>query len=99
MIDDDAADAAATVFLDEFYRRLPEPDRHSRSKVRTAPERGFKDGPFFVIPFNSVDFLDHGDIEAELGGNSPVMVDLETRVCRFMKFDEEWEYRGRGFVV
>jgi len=99
MLDDRAAAVAASEFLDEYYLGLPEPDRGRRMMVRTAPELGFKDGRYFVIPYNSVDLLDHGDIEAELAGNEPIMVDLESGRCRFMTFDEEWEYRRRGFTV
>nr|BFE61777.1 hypothetical protein GCM10020063_063030 [Dactylosporangium thailandense] len=99
MIDDDDAAAAASAFLDEAYRRYPEPGRHARDTVRTAPELGFKDGRFFVVPYNSVDLLDHGDTEAELGGNAPIMVDRETGECHFMTLDEELEYHRRGFTI
>lgn len=97
MLDDRAAAAAAAAFLAETY--VPDPDPRFRNEVRTAPERGFKDGRFFIIPYNSVDLLDHGDLDAELGGVSPIVVDLETGACRYMEFNEAIEYHNRGFSV
>lgn len=81
MLDDRAAAAAAAAFLEEDIRLNPDPDFDN--VVRTAPEHGFKDGRRFIIPFDSVDFLDHGDERARLGGNWPIVVDLETGECRF----------------
>jgi hypothetical protein len=93
MLNQEAAAAIAAAYLEEETRNSP------GSEVRTAPEFGFVDGGRYIVPYNSVDLLDHGDLEAELGGNSPILVDLKTGECRFLEFDEVMEYRRRGFTV
>ena len=97
MLDDSAAAAAAAAFLEEDIRLNPDPEFDN--DVRVAPEHGFKDGGRFVIPFDSVEFLDQGDEFARLAGNPPIVVDLETGACHFLSDDEELEYRNRGFAI
>ncbi len=97
MLDDRAAAAAAAALLDEHVRKNF--NRHSRNEVRVAPEHGFKDGRYFIIPYNSVDLLDHGDLDAELAGNFAILVDLESGACRFLTVAEELDYRSRGFPI
>jgi hypothetical protein len=97
MLDDHAAAAVAAAFLEEDIRLNPDPEFDN--VVRVAPERGFKDGRHFVIPFDTVDFLDHGNEFARLAGNPPIVVDLETGACHFLDDDEELDYRDRGFPV
>jgi hypothetical protein len=97
LLDDRAAAAAAAAFLDEYHRQLPNSDSHQ--EVRVAPELGFKDGRLLIVPWNSVALLDHDDEDAELGGNTSIVVDLETGECRFMSVAEELDYLDRGFDV
>ena len=97
MLDDRAAAAVAAAYLEEDVRLNPDPDFYN--EVRVAPEHGFKDGRKFIIPYNTVDFLDRGDEFARLAGNWPIVVDLETGECHFLDRDEELDYHRRGFPI
>ncbi|MET7396600.1 YrhB domain-containing protein [Dactylosporangium sp. NPDC005572] len=93
-LDEQEAAAAAAAFLAEEYRQWLRPGEPM--PVRTQPERAFRDGRRYVVPYNSIDLLDHGDLDAELGGNAPILVDLDTGECRHIDLNETFAYRDRG---
>ncbi|MFI5911661.1 hypothetical protein [Dactylosporangium sp. NPDC051541] len=71
----------------------------TKHEVRTIPDSAFTDGPFLIVPYNSVALLDHGDRSAQLAGNAPIRVDLATGECDLLDVIEVIGYRKRGFKV
>ena len=57
------------------------------NRVQLMPERAIVHRGELVVPWNSVAFIE-GDEEAELAGNHPIAVDLETGRCRDVDMDE-----------
>lgn len=56
--------------------------------MRIEPEHAFIEEGKAVVPYNSRAFLDEGKKGAWLLGNLPVLVNLDTSVCRYMTIDE-----------
>lgn len=48
-----------------------------------------------LVPWNSVAVVDHGIESAELAGNLPIRVDLETGACEYIDLLEMFDYMSR----
>lgn len=92
MLDQTEAEARAKAFLADQSRAWP------TSNVRIIPEDSFIDGSRFIALYDSVDFLDHGVEGAQLGGNLPISVDLETGECSFITWQETNDLMDRGLI-
>ncbi|MFD0597053.1 hypothetical protein ACFQZ4_36285 [Catellatospora coxensis] len=60
MLDEQSAIAAAARYL---ARQIPS----GVGEIRVWPERAFLDGHRLIVPYNTVDLIDHGIEDAELG--------------------------------
>ncbi|GAB3840254.1 hypothetical protein GCM10027610_047570 [Dactylosporangium cerinum] len=78
---------------------VEDPPGFEPEPVRIAPEHAFTVGRELIVPWNSIALLDHGDQEAELGGNASISVDLDTHECRYLDLMEEFAYRERGLPL
>ncbi|GAA3244275.1 hypothetical protein ACFO1B_31940 [Dactylosporangium siamense] len=96
-----ASDGSEDVEIEPLpgWEVLEDPPGFVPEPVRVQPEAAFADGRRIIVPYNSIALLDHGDLEAELGGNAPIMVDLDTHECRYIDLGETFAYRERGFHV
>ncbi|WP_432835729.1 hypothetical protein [Dactylosporangium sp. CA-092794] len=92
MLDEQDAIAAAAAFLAETSRQWPD------LNVRVASHWTFADDGKLIVPWNTVEALDHGDADAELGGNMPICVDLKTGECRYIDINELVSYMSRGLI-
>lgn len=63
---------------------------------RVIPEMAFINDGFLIVSWNSVDFLDGGDGSAQLAGNAPFKVDLNTGECSDCPFEEVVDFLRRG---
>jgi len=88
MLDTQTALAAAAAYLAEENGPWP-------NRVQLMPERAVVHGGELVVPWNSVAFIE-GDEDAELAGNHPIAVDLETGRCRDVDIDEYLSLVSRG---
>lgn len=70
----------------------------SASNVRLIAESAFIDGGHLVVAYNTIAFLDDGEEGAELGGNMPIRVDLESGECQFISMIDFLDYMDRGFI-
>lgn len=68
------------------------------SNVRTMLEQAFTDGMRLIVPYDHVDYLDHGRTGMQLAGNLPVAADLVTGHCSFISRKEVEEFMGRDLL-
>ncbi|MFE2910834.1 hypothetical protein [Kitasatospora indigofera] len=66
--------------------------------VRLIRESSFIDGKFLIVQFNSIAFLDRGEIGEMLGGNMPIRVDLNSGNCELIKMVDLIDYMDRGLI-
>ncbi|MEV4442351.1 hypothetical protein AB0K09_25745 [Streptomyces sp. NPDC049577] len=66
--------------------------------VRLDLEYCFVEGDRFIAPYDTVEFLDHGDEDNRLGGNMPIRVDLNTGECDFLSWEEAHDFMARGLI-
>jgi len=74
---------------------LSETSGDGADSIRIYPEGAFVIDGVLVVPWNSRALLDDGDLDAELGGNPDIGVDLATGQCRYLDLMESFEYERR----
>ncbi|MBB5872029.1 hypothetical protein F4553_005463 [Allocatelliglobosispora scoriae] len=89
MLSEEEAGVLAENYLQKY---CPEA---SEVEVRTDPEHAFVDGINYIVPFNSVERLDGGNLDAELTGNYPIRVNLQTGECDTLTLNELAAYARR----
>ncbi|MFC7246795.1 hypothetical protein ACFQO7_30330 [Catellatospora aurea] len=82
--------------IEAAARYLAEQDPDSVGEIRVWPEHAFLDGHQLVVPYDTVDRIDHGIKDAELGGNPPITVDLRTGECGHLSWEALWDCVDRG---
>ncbi|MGW1077150.1 hypothetical protein [Streptomyces sp. NPDC002537] len=92
MLDRKEAQERAERFLVEQSQTWPS------SNVRLILEDCFVEGDRFIAPYDRIEFLDHGNEDAQLGGNWPICVDLDTGECDFTSMEEAYDFIDRGLL-
>ncbi len=90
MLDRKEAQELAERFLVERSQTWPS------DAVRLDLEYCFIEGDRFIAPYDGIDFLDHGNERARLGGNMPIYVDLNTGECGFITMADVDDFYARG---
>lgn len=62
------------------------------------PDQAFTDGMRLIVPYDHVDYLDHGRTDMRLAGNLPVAVDLVTGHCSFISREEAEGFMDRDLL-
>lgn len=66
------------------------------SEVRLQTELSLVLNGEWIVSWDKVAFLDHGDIDEQLTSNFPIAVDMASGNCRYCSFEECLQYARKG---
>ncbi|MEU1867832.1 hypothetical protein [Streptomyces gardneri] len=92
MLEQAQAMERAAAFLAEASRTW------QANSVRIIQEDCFVDKGRLIAPYNTTDYLDRGVDGAQLAGNLPIVVDLQTGGCSFISWEEAEDFMDRDML-